>query len=158
MDSPIGPLLLSADGEGLCGVRLLDRESACLELPKDDAACSLLNAAQQQLEAYFSENRKEFDLPLHAWGTAFEQAVWRELAAIPYGETRSYAQIARAIGRPKAFRAVGAACSRNPLLIVVPCHRVIASSGSLTGFAAGLPAKRALLSLERIRLKGDSVI
>lgn len=101
-----------------------------------------------EFEAYFAGRLQRFTLPLAARGTAFQQAVWRALCDIPYGETRSYGDIARAIGKPSASRAVGAANGRNPLSIIVPCHRVIGQSGSLTGYAGGLPIKQALLRLE----------
>ncbi len=102
-----------------------------------------------EFEAYFAGRLQRFTLPLAARGTAFQQAVWRALCDIPYGETRSYGDIARAIGKPSAVRAVGAANGRNPLSIIIPCHRVIGQNGSLTGYAGGLPIKQALLTLER---------
>jgi len=105
-------------------------------------------AARQQLEEYFAGERKDFDLPLHLSGTDFQIQVLQELRRIPYGETRSYGDIAKRIGRPKAMRAVGAANGRNPIPIIVPCHRVIGSSGDLTGFGGGLDTKEALLRLE----------
>jgi len=143
-DSPIGRLLLAADDAGICEIRLLKPDEAWME----SGSCPLLERAVQELEEYFAGGRKAFDLPLSAHGTAFERTVWQMLEAIPFGETRSYGQLAAQMERPKAARAIGRACSRNPLLIVVPCHRVIASSGALTGFAAGIPAKKALLRLE----------
>jgi len=109
----------------------------------------LLEAARQLLE-YARGERQTFDLPLAPTGTAFERSVWRELERIPYGETRSYAQIAEAVGSPKGFRAVGRANGRNRIAIVIPCHRVIGSNGKLTGFAGGLPVKESLLALEGI--------
>jgi methylated-DNA-[protein]-cysteine S-methyltransferase len=107
-----------------------------------------LLAAGQQLREYFAGKRREFQLPLDMQGTDFQLDVWRQLLEIPYGKTRSYAQIAEAIGRPKAVRAVGAANGSNPVSIVVPCHRVIGSSGKLTGYGGGLPLKKRLLELE----------
>jgi methylated-DNA-[protein]-cysteine S-methyltransferase len=107
-----------------------------------------LDRARVQLEEYFSGNRKQFDLPLAPQGTPFQQEVWHTLATIPYGETISYAQLAQRIGKPTAMRAVGAANGRNPLPIVLPCHRVIGADGSLTGFGGGLPTKQFLLELE----------
>lgn len=109
----------------------------------------LLRLAATQIEEYFSGVRKTFDLPLQPDGTAFEKSVWEALRAIPYGETRSYGDIAEQIGNPKACRAVGHANSKNPLSIVVPCHRVIGVHGKLTGYAGGLQMKKALLLLER---------
>ncbi len=108
----------------------------------------VLQTASAQLQEYFAGQRQRFDLPLGAQGTAFQHSVWRALGEIPYGELRSYRDIACQIGRDKAVRAVGAANGRNPLPIVVPCHRVIGSDGSLTGFAGGLAIKRQLLMLE----------
>ena len=105
--------------------------------------------AEEQLNEYFAGVRREFDLPLAAKGTPFQQAVWAQLHKIPYGEVRTYGQLAAALGKPKASRAVGSACHRNPLCIVVPCHRVIGADGSLTGYAEGLEIKEYLLELER---------
>lgn len=109
----------------------------------------LIRRAYEELMEYFSGKRRTFDLPLHAEGTAFQMQVWKELREIPYGETRTYKEIAIKTGRPKACRAVGGACHRNPILIMIPCHRVIGTNGSLTGFGGGLPIKEQLLSLER---------
>ncbi|KXU81137.1 methylated-DNA--[protein]-cysteine S-methyltransferase [Aeromonas enteropelogenes] len=106
-----------------------------------------------EFEAYFAGRLQRFTLPLAASGTAFQQTVWQALCDIPYGETRSYSDIARAIGKPNAMRAVGAANGRNPLSIIVPCHRVIGQNGSLTGYAGGLEIKKALLQLENIKVK-----
>lgn len=106
-----------------------------------------------EFEAYFAGRLQRFTLPLAASGTAFQQTVWQALCDIPYGETRSYGDIARAIGKPNAMRAVGAANGRNPLSIIVPCHRVIGQNGSLTGYAGGLEIKKALLQLENIKVK-----
>ena len=108
----------------------------------------LINEAYRQLSEYLSGERKRFDLPLNPQGTVFQQQVWKALCDIPYGETRSYKQIAEAIGNPKAVRAVGMANNRNPLLIVVPCHRVIGANGKLVGYAAGIEKKEFLLKLE----------
>jgi methylated-DNA-[protein]-cysteine S-methyltransferase len=111
----------------------------------------ILSEAVRQLRAYFAGQLRRFDLPLDMRGTAFQLAVWRELERIPYGETRSYRQVAEAIGAPRAVRAVGAANGANPLPIVVPCHRVIGSSGKLVGYGGGLPLKKRLLELEGTR-------
>jgi methylated-DNA-[protein]-cysteine S-methyltransferase len=108
----------------------------------------VIREALRQLAEYFAGDRQDFDLPLAPEGTAFQRTVWRALAEIPYGETRSYGQIAHAIGKPAAVRAVGAANGSNPLAIIVPCHRVIGSSGRLVGYGGGLPMKRMLLDLE----------
>ena len=144
-DSPIGRLLIAADDMGICEIRLLKPED---EISTENEKTPLLDQAAKELEEYFAGRRQAFDLPLSASGTAFERTVWQALTDIPFGETRTYGQLAARIGRPKSARAVGGACARNPLLIVVPCHRVIGSSGALTGFAAGMDAKRILLTLE----------
>ena len=109
----------------------------------------LINEAYRQLSEYLLGERKRFDLPLNPQGTVFQQQVWKALCDIPYGETRSYKQIAEAIGNPKAVRAVGMANNRNPLLIVVPCHRVIGANGQLVGYGAGIDKKEFLLKLEK---------
>ena len=111
----------------------------------------LLDRLENQLNEYFLGKRRSFDLPLRMVGTGFQTAVWEALRSIPYGETRTYGEVAEAIGRPGAGRAVGAACGRNQLLLLIPCHRVVGKNGSLTGFSAegGLRTKRALLELER---------
>ena len=153
--SPVGPVLVAVDEDGAlirCDfgahgelegfLRRLDADWEVREDPTRTAE------ARRQLEAYFAVKLLQFDLPLAPRGTPFQQEVWRQLCLIPYGETRSYGQIAEAMGRPKAVRAVGAANGANPIGIVVPCHRVIGSSGSLTGYAGGLPVKRFLLELE----------
>ena len=111
-------------------------------------ATPLLRDAQQQLHQYFAGERTQFDLPLTPAGTPFQQAVWKELQRIPYGETRTYGQIAAAVGNPKACRAVGMANNRNPIGIIIPCHRVVGSNGSLVGYATGLDHKRQLLDIE----------
>ncbi len=148
LNSPVGDLLLAGDDEGLSligfpqGKMRHDPEPDWIFNEKPFAA------ARQQLEEYFTGERKNFDLPLHLSGTDFQVQVLQELQRIPYGETTSYGDIARRIGRPKAMRAVGAANGRNPIPIIVPCHRVIGSSGDLTGFGGGLDTKEALLRLE----------
>ena len=109
----------------------------------------VLEQAARQLQSYLSGDRKTFDLPLRPAGTAFQKQVWQAVAQIPYGQTASYCDICQAIGRPTAFRAVGAAIGKNPLWIVVPCHRVVGQSGALTGYAGGLTMKASLLELER---------
>lgn len=112
-------------------------------------ACSVSDTAFLQLREYFSGRRRRFELPLCLTGTEFQKRVWKALLEIPYGQVRTYGEIARAIGRPNAARAVGAACSRNPLWIAVPCHRVIGADGSLTGYAGGTDMKEKLLELEK---------
>ena len=148
-DSPIGPLLLAGRNGTLTTIRFpLDGEREAPE-PGWEPADAPFNAVKQQLDGYFAGRRQRFDLPLAPAGTAFQRKVLEALQAIPYGETRSYKEVAAAIGKPRAMRAVGAANARNPIPIIIPCHRVIGSDGSLTGFGGGLPTKRALLALER---------
>ena len=142
--SPIGDLQLYSDGQHIVKIGFPQEADE----PAEDGNDEALEACARQLAEYFRGARHRFELPLAPRGTDFQQLVWRALAAIPYGQTRSYGEIARAIGKPRAVRAVGAANGRNPLPIVVPCHRVIGSDGSLTGFAGGLAAKTCLLELE----------
>jgi methylated-DNA-[protein]-cysteine S-methyltransferase len=153
MESSIGSLVLAgeADGARLTGLRLiwLPGGSATFRPGKDwirDA--KPFGEAVRQLRDYLAGRRVDFDLPVAPEGTPFQQEVWRAVAAIPYGETRSYGEIARQIGRADAVRAVGAANGQNPLPIVIPCHRVIGSDGRLTGYGGGLPLKKRLLALE----------
>lgn len=154
IETPIGPLRLYAEEGALVAVHLPEGRCppiSAAEHPEDP----VLVMAARQLEEYFAGRRSTFDLPLRPGGTPFQQAVWDALRAIPWGETRSYAEIARAVGRPAAVRAVGAANGRNPLAIVVPCHRVIGSGGALTGYAGGLEAKRWLLGHEARLTSGE---
>ena len=145
ISSPLGPLRLLASDGALYGVYMnIQRAPAATPTPDDP----LLRRAAQQLEEYFAGTRRDFDLPLRPRGTEFQQTVWRALTEIPYGITRSYAELAAAIGRPTACRAVGGANSKNPLGIVVPCHRVIGHQGALTGYAGGHDNKRWLLAHE----------
>jgi methylated-DNA-[protein]-cysteine S-methyltransferase len=149
MDSPIGTLRLTSDDIGLTGVFMQEHRHGPVDVGADWVRDDDLHAEpRRQIEAYFSRDLFEFDLPLHAIGTPFQQEVWTALRTIPYGEVRSYRDIAEQIGRPKAVRAVGLANGRNPLSIIVPCHRVIGASGSLTGYGGGIERKRALLELE----------
>lgn len=143
---PVGVLGIAEDGAGITGIFFKWEKASP---PSPQAETPLLRAAAQQLREYFDGRRKAFDLPLSLHGTAFQLAVWKALRAIPYGETRSYGQIAESIGSPKACRAVGMANNRNPVAIVVPCHRVIGRDGGLTGYAGGLDVKRYLLELEK---------
>ena len=146
LDTPVGRLRLRSTGSHLAAIEFENQPS---NVGDDNCiADEVLERSAEQLREYFAGQRKVFDLPLAPHGTAFQRSVWDALAAIPWGELRSYADIARAIEKPKAVRAVGAANGRNPLPIVVPCHRVIGSDGSLTGFAGGLDIKRQLLDLE----------
>lgn len=149
VDSPLGPLLTAADDHGLRLLEFPDARHPCL--PQDDwlqAPHPVLSETQRQLDLYFAGSLQRFDLPLAPQGTAFQVQVWLALADIPYGDTISYTTLAIQVGRPNAVRAVGGANGRNPLGIVLPCHRVIGSDGSLTGFGGGLPAKQFLLRLE----------
>ncbi|HEY9137242.1 MAG TPA: methylated-DNA--[protein]-cysteine S-methyltransferase [Terriglobus sp.] len=156
MQSPVGVLTLVASDAGLVAVLWPedDPKRVRLEPVREDAEHDVLKKTVTQLQEYFAGTRRTFELPFDVRGTAFQKQVWEQLLAIPYGETRSYGDIARRLGKPAASRAVGAANGRNPLSIVVPCHRVIGTSGTLTGFAGGLDAKRMLLELEGIRLTG----
>lgn len=148
--SPLDHILLTSDGAALTGLYLSDREG---NLPSDrrwqrDDAAEPFDAARQQLAAYFDGALQHFDLPLAPVGTPFQQQVWRALGQIAYGETTSYGELARRVGNPLGARAVGLANGRNPLSIVVPCHRVIGADGKLTGYGGGLDRKKALLDFE----------
>ena len=147
-DSPVGELLLAGDDDALSLVSF--PEGSMRRDPEPDWIYNEkpFTAARQQLTEYFAGARREFDLPLKLSGTEFQLSVLHALQQIPYGETTSYSDIAERIGRPKAVRAVGAANGRNPIPIIVPCHRVIGSDGDLTGFGGGLDTKEALLRLE----------
>ncbi|WP_322965306.1 methylated-DNA--[protein]-cysteine S-methyltransferase [Sphingomonas fuzhouensis] len=151
MASPVGELTLVASEQGLRAILWAEERVGRVPLPErqSDPAHAILAEAVRQLTDYFHGGRRDFDLPLDPVGTDFQKAVWTGLNAIPYGETRSYAALAAAIGRPGASRAVGAANGRNPLSIVTPCHRVIGANGTLTGFAGGLAIKQWLLAHER---------
>jgi methylated-DNA-[protein]-cysteine S-methyltransferase len=152
-DSPVGPLTLLAAGGALCGLYMNGRVPACAGPvaagAPDGADASVLGRAADQLGEYFDGERVAFDLPLALRGTVFQRSVWEALLGIGYGQTVSYAQLADRIGRPTAVRAVGHANGRNPVSIIVPCHRVVGSDGSLTGYGGGLDTKRRLLDLER---------
>jgi methylated-DNA-[protein]-cysteine S-methyltransferase len=147
--SPIGPLMITADSAGLTGLYFSQgKKSKQRPDPSWREDSSPFQQAANQLEEYFAGQRQQFDLPLHLQTSPFQQRVLAALQAIPFGETRTYKQIAEAIGSPKAMRAVGMANGNNPLAIFIPCHRVVGSDGSLTGFGGGLEAKRYLLALE----------
>ena len=149
IDSPVGPLFLAASDAGLHAVEFVDhRHPVSRGDDWRDGAHPVLHAAAAQLGEYFAGTRRSFDLPFAARGTDFQKQVWHALTRIPYGKTASYVELARMIDRPTASRAVGAANGRNPLSIVVPCHRVIGAGGALTGFGGGLPTKEFLLTLE----------
>ena len=155
MDTPIGLLRLVADETGLREIWFSTGRHQRAPHPTWIRAREPLAQARQQLEEYFAGVRQQFDLKLHPLGTPFQQEVWWELARIPYGATISYGELARRIKHPQAVRAVGAANGRNPLPIVLPCHRVIGANGSLTGFGGGLPTKQFLLSMESRIAEGD---
>jgi len=152
--SPIGTLRLVADELGLREIRFEQERHPKPVYPgwiglEQMIDSPPLAAARDQLDEYFAGSRRHFELPLHPLGTAFQLEVWQALARIPYGDTISYGELARGIDRPRAVRAVGAANGRNPLPIVLPCHRVIGSNGQLVGFGGGLPRKRFLLAMEQ---------
>jgi O-6-methylguanine DNA methyltransferase len=159
--SPIGPLFLAASRRGLVALEFdarLPGQQTIRPNPRDlraennrvsfEESAQTMRTYVRELEEYFAATRRQFTFALDLRGTDFQLACWRALLAIPYGETRSYADIARAVGRPQGFRAVGMANHRNPVAIVVPCHRVIASDGTLCGYGGGLDLKRKLLELE----------
>ncbi|HWG72082.1 MAG TPA: methylated-DNA--[protein]-cysteine S-methyltransferase [Steroidobacteraceae bacterium] len=148
IDSPIGRLLLTCDGSALTGLYMEPEQTRTTAGWVKDASAAPLAAAARQLAEYFAGSRREFDLALRPEGTVFQTRVWGELTKIPYGRTWSYGDLAKRIGKPGAPRAVGLANGRNPLSIVVPCHRVIGADGSLTGYGGGLPRKRWLLAHE----------
>jgi O-6-methylguanine DNA methyltransferase len=171
MNSAVGPLFLAVSAKGLVALEFdarLPRQQTIRPNPRDlrhenvrqenpqgekknfafEESPQALQPYVNELEQYFAGKRKQFDFPLDLRGTEFQISCWRALVEIPYGETRSYADIARAVGKPNAFRAVGMANNRNPVAIVVPCHRVIASDGGLCGYGGGLDIKRKLLELE----------
>jgi len=150
LESPIGPLLLACDGTALTGLYMdvPGHSPRDLEDWVEDAGADPLPAAVRQLNEYFAGTRREFDLPLRLEGTEFQRRVWRSLTQIRYGETLNYGELAKRIGNPNASRAVGLANGRNPISIMVPCHRVIGADGSLTGYGGGLERKRWLLAHE----------
>jgi methylated-DNA-[protein]-cysteine S-methyltransferase len=151
MESPIGELKLVASDKGLVAILWENDNPRRVRLSEAvrDERHPVLVETERQLSEYFAGRRKAFSLALDVRGTDFQKGVWEALLAIPFGETRSYGQLAKQLGNPRATRAVGAANGRNPVSIVVPCHRVIGSSGKLTGFAGGLDAKAHLLELEQ---------
>ncbi len=150
INSMFGTIELEEDQGALTRIQLRCGESPELDaIPCRKAPTPLLEDAEQQLNEYFCHLRTQFDLPLAPKGTPFQQAVWDQLDQIPYGETRTYRQIAAAVGHPGAAQAVGAACRANPLWLVLPCHRVVAADGSLSGYAYGSEIKQALLEWEQ---------
>jgi len=163
VESPIGRLMLTTDGTALTGLYMNLYRNKPSKLPgvgdDDDwiqnATIDPLPAAARQLKEYFAGKRREFELPLRMEGTEFQQRVWRELTKIPFGETRSYGQLAKRLDNPNGSRAVGLANGRNPIAIIVPCHRVIGADGSLTGFGGGLDRKEWLLTHEGQPVTGE---
>ena len=150
VNSILGTFRLEEEDNAICGLALCPDGVPELEpLPRRVCETPLLQEAEEQLNEYFAGARREFDLPLAPKGTPFQKAVWAEMCRIPYGETRTYGQLAAAIGKPKASRAVGGACHSNPIAILQPCHRVVGRSGSLIGYAYGVEMKQYLLELEQ---------
>jgi len=145
-NSPFGMLLIGLEDSAVVSLKLAS------EFLPETLPCPAAQDVTDQLSEYFSGTRTEFDILLAPRGTPFQKLVWQELCRIPYGQTRTYGQIAAAIGKPKASRAVGLACRKNPLWILIPCHRVIGKNDSLTGYAGGLELKQKLLDLERQNL------
>lgn len=143
--SPVGMWVIGEEGNSICQVDFVGEMTA--SITKESSP--LLEEAAEQLREYFQGQRKTFSLPYHVKGTPFQEAVWQALCEIPYGKTCSYQDIAKKVGRPKAMRAVGGANHRNPISILIPCHRVIGQDGSLVGYGGGLEAKKFLLDLEQ---------
>ncbi|MGD2116167.1 MAG: methylated-DNA--[protein]-cysteine S-methyltransferase [Acidobacteriota bacterium] len=164
LSCPLGALLAGARDGALVRLSFFDSIAAAEQAvraaedpvpgPVVDPSAPPLPDAAAQLAEYFAGARKAFDLPLAPEGTEFQRRVWRALAEIPWGETRSYGDLARAVGRPGSARAIGGAMNRNPIAIVLPCHRIVGAGGALTGYGAGLDRKRYLLELERVLLPG----
>ncbi|GAB3389229.1 methylated-DNA--[protein]-cysteine S-methyltransferase [Lysobacter fragariae] len=158
IDSPVGPLLIAGNNDGLQLIEFHAPRHPMSGGPDwHEGDVAVLRQVQEQLGEYFAGERRDFDLPLAPRGTDFQRQVWWELANIPFGGTISYSELATRVGRPTATRAVGAANGRNPLPIVLPCHRVIGADGSLTGFGGGLPTKQFLLQLEGALPRGDDL-
>ena len=153
-DSPVGTLLLAATDRGICGIYFEEHKHFKGKHGWQHApGHAHLLAAASQLDGYFAGQRTSFELPLDMAGTEFQRAAWQELVAIPFGQSITYSQQARRLGKPNAARAVGLANGRNPVSIIVPCHRVLGARGAITGYAGGLERKRYLLALEGIRLQ-----
>lgn len=150
LETPIGTLLLVANERGLERIEFPVTSGTHTINPAWSRGGAIVEETARQLSEYFAGERQQFDLPLNASGTTFMKSVWEELTRIPFGETTSYGSIANTLGKPSAARAIGSANGKNPIPIVVPCHRVIGADGSLTGFAGGLDIKRQLLELEGI--------
>ncbi|MGW2518332.1 methylated-DNA--[protein]-cysteine S-methyltransferase [Streptomyces sp. NPDC001617] len=147
-ESPYGPLTLVAEDGVLCGLYMTDQRHRPPQETFGDRDDTLFAETEEQLKAYFSGELKEFTVELHLHGTPFQRTVWDQLRRIPYGETRTYGELAEALGNPSASRAVGLANGKNPIGIIVPCHRVVGADGSLTGYGGGLHRKQRLLDFE----------
>jgi methylated-DNA-[protein]-cysteine S-methyltransferase len=158
VDSPIGPLTLAGAGTTLLHLRMTDQTHEPDRSGWQRAGAGAFGDVVEQLEAYFDGSLTEFDVDLQLDGTEFQRQVWDALRTIPYGETRSYGEIAAQIGSPGASRAVGLANGRNPIGIIVPCHRVVGSTGSLTGYGGGIDRKRTLLNLEKARQPAQATL
>lgn len=157
LDSPIGTLLITGNGHALTGLFTSGHASKDEQTAEYSDNDPVLKQAGEQLTAYFSGDLKTFDLPLAPQGTTFQNTVWQALLAIPYGQTWSYGQLAQHIGNPKASRAVGLANGRNPISIIIPCHRVIGADGSLTGYGGGIERKQWLLAHETAAVVPNTV-
>jgi methylated-DNA-[protein]-cysteine S-methyltransferase len=144
--TPIGPIAIAAVDNAVCSIGLARPDAEVCSIA--NISQPVLRQAAQELQEYFAGKRTEFTFPMHAEGTAFQKSVWNALLDIPFGETKTYGEIAHAVDNPKGSRAVGMACNKNPIMIAVPCHRVLGAGGSLTGYAGGLSVKQALLELE----------
>jgi methylated-DNA-[protein]-cysteine S-methyltransferase len=161
VDSPIGRLMLTSDGTALTGLYMNLYRNKPAKLPDlngdwvQNPTIDPFSSAARQLKEYFAGFRREFNLPLRMQGTEFQQRVWRELTKIPFGETRSYGQLAKRLNNPNGSRAVGLANGRNPIAIIIPCHRVIGADGSLTGFGGGIDRKEWLLTHEGQPVTGN---
>lgn len=149
-DSPLGTVTLQANEQGLLGVWFETHTTKPEDLGIQEDSFPIFQSVKDQLDRYFAGEAVQFDVPIAAKGTPFQQSVWHALTTIPYGETWSYAQLADAIGNPKAVRAVGLANGKNPVSVIVPCHRVIGKNGKLTGYAGGVERKQRLLAIEGI--------
>ena len=151
ISSPVGTICLEADQEALLSLYIIGSEAASRWTDREEKGegFRVLEQAEQELLEYFEGERKEFTVPIRFEGTEFQRKVWNALREIPYGETRSYAEVAQMVGSPRACRAVGGANNRNPIMILTPCHRVVGADGSLVGFGGGLEAKKYLLDLEK---------
>lgn len=150
-DSLFGRVLVAGNGESLQWLSFTRGRQKAKSFSEwtEDRRDAVLREAERQLDAYFKGELERFDLPLDPQGTPFQKRVWKKLVSIPYGETLSYSELARRVGRPEAFRAVGAANGQNPISVIIPCHRVLGKNGDLTGYGGGLDMKRRLLELER---------